>query len=320
MKILVQNGDTLSGLTRQALSQSGQSKGSALDFRSLMSTIHKVAERNEIRDPNLIFPGQVIDFTGLAMKAGPNAAFSGANVPAYAGAHAPTVNNNRVAANDVAAVVLGERTGSQYRLMERTLDRAVSKGYIPREDVADVRRRILDMSREHRFNPDDFARVVLMESDGLNPKASNGSCHGVIQFCDGPDRGAASAGFGKNPEKILDLSVLEQMDLVDRYFKDTGLAQYKPASLDNLYLTVLYPAGRSERQMHQPLGVPGIQASALHVGGLQGNPITRASLRKGLIENATVRLNAFALEQANAAPVRMTRRDASTRDVLALRH
>ena len=320
MKILVQNGDTLSGLTRQALSQSGQAKGSALDFRSLMSTIHKVAERNEIRDPNLIFPGQVIDFTGLAMKAGPNAAFSGANVPAYAGAHAPTVNNNRVAANDVAAVVLGERTGSQYRLMERTLDRAVSKGYIPREDVADVRRRILDMSREHRFNPDDFARVVLMESDGLNPKASNGSCHGVIQFCDGPDRGAASAGFGKNPEKILDLSVLEQMDLVDRYFKDTGLAQYKPASLDNLYLTVLYPAGRSERQMHQPLGVPGIQASALHVGGSQGNPITRASLRKGLIENATVRLNAFALEQANAAPVRMTRRDASTRDVLALRH
>jgi len=320
MKILVQNGDTLSGLTRQALSQSGQTKASSLDFRSLMSTIHKVAERNEIRDPNLIFPGQVIDFTGLAMKAGPNAAFSGANVPAYAGAHAPTVNNNRVAANDVAAVVLGERTGSQYRLMERTLDRAVSKGYIPREDVADVRRRILDMSREHRFNPDDFARVVLMESDGLNPKASNGSCHGVIQFCDGPDRGAASAGFGKNPEKILDLSVLEQMDLVDRYFKDTGLAQYKPASLDNLYLTVLYPAGRSERQMHQPLGVPGIQASALHVGGSQGNPITRASLRKGLIENATVRLNAFALEQANAAPVRMTRRDASTRDVLALRH
>ena len=320
MKILVQNGDTLSGLTRQALGQSGQTKASSLDFRSLMSTIHKVAERNEIRDPNLIFPGQVIDFTGLAMKAGPNAAFSGANVSADAGSHAPTINNNRVAANDVAAVVLGERTGSQYRLMERTLDRAVSKGYIPKEDVADVRRRILDMSREHRFNPDDFARVVLMESDGLNPKASNGSCHGVIQFCDGPDRGAASAGFGKNPEKILDLSVLEQMDLVDRYFKDTGLAQYKPASLDNLYLTVLYPAGRSERQMHQPLGVPGIQASALHVGGSQGNPITRASLRKGLIENATARLNALALEQANTAPVRVSRRDASTRDVLALRH
>lgn len=320
MKILVQNGDTLSGLTRQALGQSGQAKVSSLDFRSLMSTIHKVAERNEIRDPNLIFPGQVVDFTGLAMKAGPNAALSGANVSADAGAHAPTISTNRVAANDVAAVVLGERTGSQYRLMERTLDRAVSKGFIPKEDVADVRRRILDMSREHRFNPDDFARVVLMESDGLNPKASNGSCHGVIQFCDGPDRGAASAGFGKNPEKILDLSVLEQMDLVDRYFKDTGLAQYKPASLDNLYLTVLYPAGRSERQMHQPLGVPGIQASALHVGGSQGNPITRASLRKGLIENATARLNAFALEQANAAPVRLGRRDASTRDVLALRH
>ena len=310
MKILVQNGDTLSGLTRQALAHNDGAKSSGLDFRSLMSMIHNVAERNEIRDPNLIFPGQVIDFTGLATR--------GMGQPPAAAA---VLGAQKSAANDVAAVVLGERTGSQYRLMERTLDRAVAKGYIPQTEVGEVRRRILDMSRAHRFNPDDFARVVLMESDGLNPKASNGNCHGVIQFCDGPDRGAASAGFGKNPEKILDLSVLEQMDLVDRYFKDTGLAQYKPASLDNLYLTVLYPAGRSERQMDRPLGVPGIQAAALHVGGSQTNPITRASLRKGLIENASARLNGFALSQVNPPPHQQPRRMAatSTREVLAMR-
>ena len=59
--------------------------------------------------------------------------------------------------------------------------------------------KIIQLSQEHRFAPDDFARLTLMESDGMNPKASNNRCHGIIQFCDGPDRGAASAGFGANP-------------------------------------------------------------------------------------------------------------------------
>ncbi|MFZ8912957.1 MAG: hypothetical protein ACO2Y4_08025, partial [Burkholderiaceae bacterium] len=166
---------------------------------------------------------------------------------------------------------------------------------------AEARRRILDMAKQHRFMPDDFARVALIESDGLNPKASNGNCHGIIQFCDGPDRGAASVGYGRDPKAILEKSVVEQLDLVDRYFKDTGLKQYKPASLEALYLTVLYPAARDERQMHRPLPIPGKQASVLHVGGHQANPITLASLRKGLIENAQLRLNQFALDQSKLA-------------------
>ncbi|MGA0985207.1 MAG: hypothetical protein ACO3ST_11215, partial [Burkholderiaceae bacterium] len=162
-------------------------------------------------------------------------------------------------------------------------------------------RRILDMAKEHRFMPDDFAGVALMESDGLNPRATNGNCHGIIQFCDGSDRGAASVGYGRDPKAILEKSVVEQLDLVDRYFQDTSLKQYKPASLEALYLTVLYPAARDERQMHRPLPIPGKQASALHVGGHQANPITLASLRKGLIENAQLRLNQFALDQSKLA-------------------
>ena len=42
-----------------------------------------------------------------------------------------------------------------------------------------------------------FARLSLMESDGLNPKATNERCHGIIQFCDGPARGAATVGFAR---------------------------------------------------------------------------------------------------------------------------
>ncbi|MGA1665074.1 MAG: hypothetical protein ACO38M_05475, partial [Burkholderiaceae bacterium] len=310
------------GLTRQALGQLGQMRptdAQRMPFRDLMARIHTVAEHNQIQNPDRILVGQTIDFSALLdSRAAKGIAPAG---------HSQALGQPRLAdtlaSNEAAAVVLGERTGTQYRVFERTLDRAVAKGYIPKGEVADVRRRILDMSREHRFNPDDFARVALMESDGLNPRATNGNCHGVIQFCDGPDRGAASAGYGKQPEKILDLSVLEQLDLVERYFEDTGLQQYKPASLDNLYLTVLYPAGRSERQMHRNLGVPGPQAAALHVGGNQNAPITRASLRKGLLENANQRLTQFALAQAQREPAARTEisslRRPATRDLLAVR-
>jgi len=327
MKVHVQPGDTLSGLTRQALGQLGQMRpadAQRMPFRDLMARIHTVAEHNQIQNPDRILAGQTIDFSALLDGRTSKGIAPTGNTQVLG---QPRLGQPRLAdtlaANEAAAVVLGERTGTQYRVLERTLDRAVAKGYIPNGEVADVKRRILDMSREYRFNPDDFARVSLMESDGLNPRASNGNCHGVIQFCDGPDRGAASAGYGKQPEKILDLSVLEQLDLVERYFQDTGLQQYKPASLDNLYLTVLYPAGRNERQMHRDLGVPGPQAAALHVGGNQNAPITRASLRKGLLENANQRLTQFALAQAQREPVAKgeisSLRRPATRDLLAVR-
>ncbi|MGA1229106.1 MAG: hypothetical protein ACO3UZ_07225, partial [Burkholderiaceae bacterium] len=185
MKVHVQPGDTLSGLTRQALGQLGQMRpadAQRMPFRDLMARIHAVAEHNQIQNPDRILAGQTIDFTALLDgRMAKGIAPTGSTQALGQARLADTL-----AANEAAAVVLGERTGSQYRVLERTLDRAVAKGYIPSGEVAEVKRRILDMSREHRFNPDDFARVALMESDGLNPRASNGNCHGVIQFCDGP--------------------------------------------------------------------------------------------------------------------------------------
>ena len=80
-----------------------------------------------------------------------------------------------------------------------------------------------------------------MESDGFNPKASNGRCHGIIQFCDGDDRGAASIGLSHQPEKILELGVFDQLDLVAQYFEDTELKSFGPASIDDLYLLYSHP-------------------------------------------------------------------------------
>ena len=175
-------------------------------------------------------------------------------------------------------------------VLVKTLDRAVAKGFIPPAEKAAVYDKILDMSKNHGFAPDDFARMTLMESDGMNPRATNQRCHGIIQFCDGPARGAASAGFASNPKAILDLSVHKQLSLVDKYFEDVGLKTQGPAGLEDLYLSVLNPASRAQNKLNAPLNIPGPQARSLHVGSDSSAPITRQSIRQGLLQNAAARL------------------------------
>ena len=156
------------------------------------------------------------------------------------------------------------------------------------------------MASRYKFTPDDFARVALMESDGFNPKATNGSCFGIIQFCDGEGRGAASVGLSHDPEKILELNVPDQLDLVSQYFEDTDLRKFKPASLDQLYLTILSPAAREVFNVNEPLSIPGPQARALHVGGVVDAPITKASIVKGLISHAKNTLSNHLFSKTNS--------------------
>jgi hypothetical protein len=178
-------------------------------------------------------------------------------------------------------------------VLEVTLNRAVNKGYIAPTEKAAVYDKIVQMGQNHRFSPDDFARMTLMESDGMNPRASNQRCHGIIQFCDGPARGASSAGFANNPRAILEMSVHQQLDLVDKYFDDVGLKKQGPAGLEDLYLSVLHPASRSQVINHAALNIPGTQARALYVGSDTSAAITRQSIRQGLLQNAAERLGQF---------------------------
>ena len=196
---------------------------------------------------------------------------------------APNGKPMPVAANPSAAA-------TAHPVLQKTLDRAVAKGFIPAQERAAVYDKILGLAREHNFVPDDFARMTLMESDGMNPRASNDRCHGIIQFCDGPARGAATAGYAKNPKAILNLSVYAQLDLVDKYFDEVGLKNKGPAGLEDLYLSVLNPASRAQSSATTPLNIPGVQARDLHVGGDTDNPITRQSIRFGLLQNAAARL------------------------------
>ena len=82
----------------------------------------------------------------------------------------------------------------------------------------------------------------------------------------------------------------KQLNLVDKYFDDVGLKNQGPAGLEDLYLSVLNPASRAEGKSNAPLNIQGQQARALHVGSDGSAPITRQSIRQGLLQNAAERL------------------------------
>ncbi len=189
--------------------------------------------------------------------------------------------------SSVAPAVGASILATPHPVLDKTLDRAVSKGFIPANEKQDVYQKVLQMASKHGFAPDDFARMTLMESDGMNPKATNQRCHGIIQFCDGPSRGAAAVGMGNNPKSILNLSVYQQLHLADTYFQKAGLnKQQGNVPLDDLYLSVLQPAARSETRADAPLGIPGTQAGALYNDKNNNPSITRQSLIRGLVQNA----------------------------------
>lgn len=263
--VRVQRGDTLVSITRHYLGDAA----TQLNKSQIYDLAKNIARENGIHNPDRIMPGQQINMAPMSTLA------------------ALRLRQGAVEGVQSSA----ESPRASLPVLDKTLARAVSKGYVPAQDQGAVRDKIMQLASRHGFSPDDFARTALMESDGLNPRASNGSCHGIIQFCSGGNRGAASAGYAKNPKDILSLSVLQQLDLVDRYFSDTRLKDYGPASLDNLYLTVLTPNARNETRPDAPLNISGRQAAYLYEGRDPAGIITRNSIVNGLKLNARDRLS-----------------------------
>ncbi len=254
-----------------------------------MRLAHQVAARNQIDNPDLILTGQKINFSSLQM---PALARSEAPGPLELAPHksqsvaqlaAPAASTATALASRPTPWANSQGAQGQHAVLDKTLERAVAKGFVPTHEAAAVKERILALADRYNFQPDDFARLSLMESGGMNPQASNGNCHGIIQFCDGPNRGAASVGFKDNPRAILGMGLLQQLDLVDRYFSQAGLrVKGPPIGLDDLYLTVLTPAARQETRPDAPLPIAGPQARYLHVGQDTRGPITRNSILAGL--------------------------------------
>jgi hypothetical protein len=244
-----------------------------------------VARLNGISNPDRIYPGQRLNLSVLtqAQQAAPNLSTQQA------------LQSKQLQASTNFPVLPGQNP-----VLQKTLDRAVEKGFIPAHEQQQVYQKILGMARHYQFAPDDFARLTLMESDGMNPKATNNRCHGIIQFCDGPDRGAATAGFASNPKAILGHSVLQQLTMVEKYFDQNGLKSMGPTNLDDLYLTVLTPAARREKAPNADLNIAGTQAKKLYVNRDPSTFITRNSIVQGLHQHANERLGLYEAAKAQA--------------------
>jgi hypothetical protein len=302
--VKAQDGDTLIGLVKAHYRQNHQ----PITEQQAMRLAHQVAARNQIDNPDLILTGQKIDFSSLRMPALARGEAPGPLDlnPRIAPSVAQLGNSNALTSNALAsrpiAWASSPAASGQHPVLDKTLQRAVQKGFVTAADAPAVKDKILALADRYNFQPDDFARLSLMESGGMNPQASNGNCHGIIQFCDGPNRGAASVGFKDNPRAILGMGLLQQLDLVDRYFSQAGLrVKGPPLGLDDLYLTVLTPAARQETRPDAPLPIAGPQARYLHVGQDTRAPITRNSILAGLhtLTNALLPQTA----RAAAAPV-----------------
>lgn len=298
--VRVKPGDTLSAIAARWLQQQGlQPTGQAVQ-----RTVLQIAKANNLTNPDRIGAGQMLDMNLSAASVGEGAP-QPATMASSATASRPAREVLSARPNTSASVSVARNAGldreratvgPQHPLLEKTLARAAHLGYIAATEIDAVRNKVISLAEQYRFRPDDLAVVTLMESDGMNPRASNGRCHGLIQFCEGPNRGAASVGFRDNARTITQLGVLDQLDLVGKYFEETGLRAFgrsRPASLDDLYLTVLTPAARRERSADRDLEIAGPQAASLHRDNDVNAPITRNSLLKGLRKTAVDKLAAF---------------------------
>ena len=283
----VRPGDNMFSIARRVL----EGQGADASDQATTRVATQLALGNRFVNPDMIFPGQIINLGALGNG---DRVASRVRVDTLASPE-PPVANKAVATLKIQSA---PKTLAN-PIMEKMLDRAVSLQYIGASERDAVRSKMISISSEYQSNADDLATVMLMESDGMNPKANNGHCYGVIQFCDGPNRGAASVGYASNPKNILKLGVMDQLDLVKKYFDETGLKKMAPATLEDLYLTVLRPASRAERDPSANLQIPGSQAAVLYPGNDRNLPITRQSLLAGLQQNARDKL---ALDGSRVVP------------------
>ncbi len=289
---VIQAGDTLTGIVKEQALLQGVKLSASEEFRWAQN----LAADSGIQNPNAIFPGQKIQLQNMLnqWQAGQT---QPQNLAQTSPKGSPAINQDKIetvtvtANRSVPALPKGNYINAvAHPVLSQTLDRAVSRGFIPKVEKQDVYNKVLQVANKHNFSPDDFARLTLMESDGMNPQATNTRCHGIIQFCDGPARGAAEVGFGQSPKSILGLSVYQQLHLVDTYFDKVGLKKEGAVPLDELYLAVLQPAARGEKRPEEPLGIPGKQAKYLYEGRDPQGPMTRTSITQGLMQNAADRL------------------------------
>lgn len=131
----------------------------------------------------------------------------------------------------------------------------------------------------------DYLPIIMVTETGIdgtiNPAAKNDFCGGLIQFCNGPNAGAAEVGV--DAHTIASMSAMDQLPLIRQYLSTKGIA--KGQDLVTTYLAILYPAAmdasRGERLENT------IPEQAPHLYG-PGGSLSKETIEAGLLGKAKV--------------------------------
>jgi hypothetical protein len=98
---------------------------------------------------------------------------------------------------------------------------------------------------------EDALITTMYKESGIRTDIRNSiGCVGLIQFC--PDNGGGStktiSGKSYSLSSIQTMNGLDQLDVVERYFKSLGFSSRKPASAGDLYIATFYPLAKNKPQ------------------------------------------------------------------------
>ena len=193
--------------------------------------------------------------------------------------------------------------------IEKVVDRAIAKGWAPKEDRQPILAKIQQLSQKFGFTPDDFGIAVCTESYGLNPRADNkpknrSGCTGIIQFCqDKKTPGVKTIGKKKyNLKSIKNLSILQQLELTEQYYNVVIQKSYRSNMPGvRLYFFVLLPVVAAKfntldpnvnlkTQMPKYAHLMDGQAARFYVNETQNGVMTINSVKAGLEKFASTLL------------------------------
>lgn len=114
------------------------------------------------------------------------------------------------------------------------------------EDQDALSNKIIEVAKKHNIEPMKLEQLMMFESGGtLDPakKSGTSSARGLIQFMP-----KTLKSLGSSTEEAINMTALEQMELVDQYFTK-NLRTDKPTDND-VYMSILYPAAVGKDQQY----------------------------------------------------------------------
>ena len=166
----VKKGDTLSHIAVHVLKKNKEK----ITPEAINVMVNNIALRNKIKNPDLIFPGQkiVLEFkegvpsdVNTVLKGSENTQNKALSVGEKGDSGNLSLVRKRIQKNQLELAPLSAQESMQpnkesHFLLEKTLERAAVKGYIPTEELGAVKEKIQLMADSFMFSPDDFAKVV----------------------------------------------------------------------------------------------------------------------------------------------------------------